>query len=61
MGGSRQGAEQARIFTDLPELETEHLLLRRIRLDDAEAMFAYASDPEVTRYVLWVTLRSCNT
>ena len=29
-----------------------------MRLDDAGAMFAYASDPEVTRYVLWDTHRS---
>jgi [ribosomal protein S5]-alanine N-acetyltransferase len=50
-----------KVFADLPELETERLLLRRMRLDDAEAMFAYASDPEVTRYVLWETLSSCNT
>ena len=49
------------IFRDLPELETERLLLRKMRLDDAEAMFVYASDPEVTRYVLLETLRSCNT
>jgi RimJ/RimL family protein N-acetyltransferase len=47
-----------RVFADLPELETERLLLRRMRLDDAEAMFAYASDPEVTRYVLFETHRS---
>ena len=39
-------------------IETERLLLRRMRLGDAEAMFAYASDPEVTRYVLWETHRS---
>ena len=50
-----------RPFEDLPELETERLLLRKMRLDDARAMFAYASDPEVTRYVLLETLRSCNT
>ena len=49
-----------RIFADLPELETGRLLLRKMRLDDAGAVFAYASDPEVTRYVLWETLRSCN-
>jgi [ribosomal protein S5]-alanine N-acetyltransferase len=55
---SRQGAERARIFTDLPELETDRLLLRKMRLDDADDMFAYASDPEVTRYVLWDTHRS---
>ena len=43
------------VFADLPELETERLLLRKMRLDDAQAMFAYASDPEVTRYVIWET------
>ena len=48
MGGKK-------VFADLPELETQRLLLRRMRLDDARAMFAYASDPEVTRYVLWDT------
>ena len=46
------------VFADLPELETERLLLRRMRLDDAQDMFAYASDPEVTRYVLFDTHRS---
>ena len=45
----------ARIFADLPDLETERLLLRKMRPEDSEAMFAYASDPEVTRYVLWDT------
>jgi [ribosomal protein S5]-alanine N-acetyltransferase len=53
LSGSSDG-----VFADLPELETERLLLRKMRLDDAEAMFAYASDPEVTRYVLWDTHRS---
>jgi ribosomal-protein-alanine N-acetyltransferase len=46
------------VFANLPELETERLLLRKMRLDDAEAMFAYASDPEVTRYVLFETHQS---
>lgn len=55
MDGPRQSGEAKRIFADLPELETERLLLRKMRLDDAEAMFAYASDPGVTRYVLWET------
>lgn len=44
-----------KIFADLPVLETERLLLRRMRPEDAKEMFAYASDPEVTRYVLWDT------
>jgi len=26
--------------------------------DDAEAVFAYASDPEVTRFVIWETHRT---
>jgi RimJ/RimL family protein N-acetyltransferase len=55
------GGRDDRPFEDLPELETERLLLRKLRLDDARAMFTYASDPEVTRYVLLRTLRSCNT
>lgn len=41
-----------------PRLETERLVLRKMTLGDAAAVFAYASDPEVTRYVLWETHRS---
>ena len=41
-----------------PRLETERLVLRKITPGDAAAVFAYASDPEVTRYVLWETHRS---
>ena len=41
-----------------PRLETERLVLRKMTLDDAGAVFAYASDPEVTRYVPWETHRS---
>ena len=52
------GGRGGGVLADLPELETERLLLRKMRLDDAEAMFAYASDPEVTRYVLFETHRS---
>lgn len=46
------------IFHDLPSIETERLLLRRLRPDDDEAVFAYASDPEVSNYVVWDTHRS---
>ncbi len=46
---------EERIFADLPDLETECLLLRKMHPDYAEAVFAYDSDPEVTRYVLWET------
>lgn len=48
----------ADVYRDLPDIETDRLLLRRMRLDDAEAMFDYASDPDVTRYVIWDTHRS---
>ena len=59
MAGAKGRSEEERsVFSNLPELETERLLLRKMRLDDAEALFAYASDPEVTRYVPWDTHRS---
>jgi len=32
---------------------TERLVLRNLRPDDAEAMFAYRSDPEIMRYQGW--------
>ncbi len=38
---------------DLPTIETDRLILRKMTLGDADAVFAYASDPEVTRYVIW--------
>ncbi|NMB38908.1 MAG: GNAT family N-acetyltransferase [Firmicutes bacterium] len=34
-------------------LESERLLLRPFSLDDAEDMYAYASDPIVTKYLTW--------
>lgn len=43
------------LFTDLPELETPRVRLRRITQDDIPAIFAYASDPLVSRYMTWST------
>lgn len=37
-------------FAQYPYIETERLLLRPVTLDDAEAMFDYASDKDNTRY-----------
>jgi len=51
-------AEVREALADLPTLETERLILRKMALNDAEAVFAYASDPEVSRYTLWETHRS---
>ncbi len=36
-----------------PVIETERLLLRGREPEDAEAIFRYASDPEVTPYMAW--------
>ncbi|QIN78004.1 GNAT family N-acetyltransferase [Rubrobacter marinus] len=41
-----------------PRLETERLILRALTPDDAAAVFAYASDPEVARYMSFETHRS---
>ena len=35
---------------DFPRLQTERLVLRRITLEDAAAVFQFRSDPEVQRY-----------
>lgn len=37
----------------MPTLETERLILRRIVMSDAKDIFAYSSDEEVARHVLW--------
>ena len=40
--------------TGTQTIETERLILRRFRIDDAEDMFRnWASDPEVTKYLTW--------
>ena len=36
-----------------PILETDRLILRKLELDDAPAMYQYASNADVTKYVLW--------
>ena len=51
-------AEVREVLKDLPTLETERLILRKMVLNDAEAVFAYASNSEVSRYTLWETHRS---
>lgn len=42
-----------RIFSRMPELQTDRLTLRRMRVGDEEDMYAYARRSEVTRYLLW--------
>ncbi len=42
-----------KVFSSLPETETERLILRKIVMADANDMYAYASLSEVTKYLLW--------
>ena len=42
-----------RLFSNIPKLETEHLIMRDMRVSDAEDMFAYAQHEAVTRYLTW--------
>jgi ribosomal-protein-alanine N-acetyltransferase len=46
------------IFSHLPTLETERLILRPLRMSDAKDLFSYARDPQVSRHVLWDTHES---
>ena len=41
------------IYTDLQPLKTERLLLRKLTQGDLDDFYAWASDPEVARYVTW--------
>ncbi|MCL7749448.1 GNAT family N-acetyltransferase [Halalkalibacter alkaliphilus] len=43
------------IYSNLPILTTDRLILRKISLNDLEAMFDYGSNEEVTKYVTWNT------
>lgn len=46
------------IYGGFPRLETERLILRKVTMSDAEDMFAYASNDEVSRFVPWETHRT---
>ncbi len=42
-----------KIFTKIPEIHTERLILREITPKDLYDVNEYATDPEVSRYLLW--------
>jgi [ribosomal protein S5]-alanine N-acetyltransferase len=48
----------AAVFRHLPRLTTPRLVLRPLEMTDAQAIFAYAHDEEVARYVSWPPHRS---
>jgi ribosomal-protein-alanine N-acetyltransferase len=52
---ARMGAELtvADVYGDLPIIETDRLVLRKIRLEDVDDVFEYTSDPEVARHTSW--------
>ena len=41
------------IFSNIPTLETERLILRKILVSDAEDMFEYSKDQTITKYLTW--------
>ncbi len=42
-----------RLFSRIPPLHTDRLLLRGMKVSDAEDMFAYAHRSDVTEYLTW--------
>ncbi len=42
-----------KLFSSIPTLETERLILRKISLDDTDDMYEYSKDPDVSRYLTW--------
>ena len=41
------------VFGRLPTMLTRRLILRPVRMSDAQDMYEYSRDPEVARHVLW--------
>lgn len=42
-----------RTFSNMPRLETERLVLRKMCVEDAEDMYSYARLADVTKYLTW--------
>ncbi len=41
------------VFSQLPQVTTDRLVLRRVRASDVDAVYAYATDPDVSQYTSW--------
>ena len=41
-------------------IETERLILRTVTVDDAEAIFKWASDPEVNKFMIYPCHKDLN-
>ncbi|WKA58475.1 GNAT family N-acetyltransferase [Planococcus shenhongbingii] len=46
-------SQTEKIYANLPVLETKRLILRKLTIEDAQDMFAYASEPIVSRFMPW--------
>lgn len=55
---SARTVQPYQIFQNMPELETNRLILRRLVMSDIQNLFVVASEPEVTRYITWETHRT---
>ena len=42
-----------KIFSKIPTVKTERLILRKITVDDVDDMYEYSSDENVTEYLTW--------
>lgn len=50
--------EDFKLFKKIPELRTKRLILRKIDVKDLSDVYDYASNPEVSKYLLWYYHRS---
>lgn len=41
------------VFSNMPKIVTERLILRQMKVSDSSDMFEYASQKELTRYLTW--------
>lgn len=41
------------IFINIPKIETERLIIRKLEYSDKTDIFSYACNPEVAKHVLW--------
>ena len=58
MNYPQKAANNGSIFRDLPVLETERLILRKLSMLDVYDVFEYASVPEIAEHVMWQHHRS---
>lgn len=43
----------ARLFSKMPEMETDRMIFRSVKRGDCKDIFEYSSDPRTSQYLLW--------